>query len=237
VIIVSILVTRVATIALMHTGLSKEVARFQARSAFSGAGFTTTESERLVNHPVRRRIVMLLMLFGNAGMVTAVTSLLLTFIGDTGPTPVVYRVALIAGGLLLLLYAANSPWVDRALYQVVEAALRHYPYLDVRDYASVLHLTGDYRIVELQVTEDDWLVDKTLGDAQLNKEGILVLAVQRRDGAFIGAPRGETMLFDEDTLFLYGRMDEIQALDQRKRDWRGDVEHRRAMAKSKSSEN
>ena len=65
VIFVSILITRIATIALTHTGLTKESAKFQARSAFSGAGFTTSESELVVNHPVRRRIVMFLILIGN----------------------------------------------------------------------------------------------------------------------------------------------------------------------------
>lgn len=76
---ISILITRVATVALTHTGLSREAARFQARSAFTGVGFTTQESEKVVNHPVRRRVVLGLMLVGNAGIVTAVSSLILTF--------------------------------------------------------------------------------------------------------------------------------------------------------------
>lgn len=69
IITLSILVTRVATVALTLTltGLSRESAKFQARSAFSGAGFTTTESEDVVNHPIRRRVIMSLMLIGNAG--------------------------------------------------------------------------------------------------------------------------------------------------------------------------
>ena len=60
----SLVVTRIAAVALVHTGLGLEAARFQARSAFTGVGFTTDESESLVNHPVRRRIVMGLMLVG-----------------------------------------------------------------------------------------------------------------------------------------------------------------------------
>ena len=53
---VSLLITRIATLALAATGLSTESAKFQARSAFSGAGFTTHEAENVVGHPVRRRI-------------------------------------------------------------------------------------------------------------------------------------------------------------------------------------
>jgi Trk-type K+ transport system membrane component len=77
VITLSILVTRVATVALTHNGLSKEVSRFQARSAFSGVGYTTREAEQLVNHPVRHRLLLLLMLMGNAGIVTAASRLIL----------------------------------------------------------------------------------------------------------------------------------------------------------------
>lgn len=64
----SILLTRIATVALTHTGLSRESAKFQARSAFTGVGFTTSESEKVVNHPIRRRILLMLMLLGNAGI-------------------------------------------------------------------------------------------------------------------------------------------------------------------------
>jgi len=39
------------TVALTHTGLSRESARFQARSAFTGAGFTTSEPGWTVGSP------------------------------------------------------------------------------------------------------------------------------------------------------------------------------------------
>lgn len=45
VILESMVITRIATIALMATGLTRESARFQARSALTGVGFTTSESE------------------------------------------------------------------------------------------------------------------------------------------------------------------------------------------------
>jgi len=41
----SILTVRVGTIALELTGTSRDVASFQAVSAFSGGGFTTQEAE------------------------------------------------------------------------------------------------------------------------------------------------------------------------------------------------
>ena len=72
-------VIRFGTIALMLTGLSHSLARFQARSAFFQVGFTTAEAESVVNHPVRREIILIMILAGNAGFVTVVSTVILSF--------------------------------------------------------------------------------------------------------------------------------------------------------------
>ncbi|MBD3334640.1 MAG: potassium transporter TrkA, partial [Candidatus Eisenbacteria bacterium] len=73
----SLVITRIATTALTLTGMSREAARFQARSAFTGTGFTTHEAEQVVGHPVRRRIIMLLMILRSAGLVSILISIIL----------------------------------------------------------------------------------------------------------------------------------------------------------------
>src|SRR3954464_12393258 len=100
VVFVSLLVIRVATIALAPTRLSRESARFQARSAFSGIGFTTSESEAVVAHPVRRRIMLALMLVGSAGVVGVIASLAASFAGKSGGQAAV-RAAVLLLGLVL----------------------------------------------------------------------------------------------------------------------------------------
>ncbi len=42
---VSLVVIRIAAVGLTMTGVSKDLAQFQALSAFTGSGFTTKESE------------------------------------------------------------------------------------------------------------------------------------------------------------------------------------------------
>ena len=54
--IVSLIVTRIASVALTLTGLSTDSARFQARSAFTGCGFTTSESDIPACSTCRARI-------------------------------------------------------------------------------------------------------------------------------------------------------------------------------------
>ncbi|WP_336343450.1 hypothetical protein [Halalkalicoccus ordinarius] len=71
IIALSMLIVRVGTVALVMTGLSREVASMQALSAYSGAGFTTEEAEETVAYPARRRVVKNLMRLGNVGLVTS----------------------------------------------------------------------------------------------------------------------------------------------------------------------
>jgi hypothetical protein len=234
VVTISILITRVATVALTHTGLARESARFQARSAFTGAGFTTNESERVVDHPVRRRIIMLLMLMGNAGIVTAISSLILTFVHQGTGMGLTMRIGLLIAGLAVLWTVAMSQWVDGYLSHFIEWALSRYTQLDIKDYASLMQLVGDYRIVELLVESEDWIAYKTLAEAALRDEGVVVLGVKRPDGTYLGAPKGNTQIFPKDTVLLYGRLTALEALDQRRKDSQGDREHHRAVIEQQS---
>lgn len=232
----SIIVTRVATIALIHTGLSREVARFQARSAFTGAGFTTNESEIIVNHPVRRRIVMMLMWLGNVGIVGAMSSLIIGFVEPGGDGSLWLRTLIMAAGVGLLWWAASSQWVDARLSTVIDWALHRYTDLEVRDYASLMHLSGDYRIAEIQVQNGDWLNGRTLGDMRLRDEGIDILAIDRRDGRFLGVPNGHTAVAAGDVLICYGRTACLEALDERQDDPDAERQHTEAMMKQRELE-
>lgn len=233
---ISILITRIATVALTHTGLSKQSARFQARSAFTGVGFTTEESEKLVNHPIRRRILLLLMLLGNAGIVTAVSTLILSFIDINATMPLVWRIVLLVSGIVILWGIAASKWVDRHLSNIISKSLKSFTKLDVRDYASMLHLAGEYQVHEMQVEEEDWLADRSLKDSHLWDEGIMVLGVTRLDGTYIGAPVGSTMVKPGDTLILYGRSTAVEKLDQRKTGIGGELDHIRSVREQKEVE-
>ena len=64
-ILTSFIAVRIGAFALHLTGMDPEVAAFQALSAFSGTGFTTSEAERVVRHKSRRRIITILIILGN----------------------------------------------------------------------------------------------------------------------------------------------------------------------------
>lgn len=234
--LMSLLITRIATIALSVTGLSRESARFQARSAFTGVGFTTSEAESVVNHPVRRRVVLILMLLGNAGLVTIVASLLISFTRAQEATQAWQRVGVLIAGLLILLFLATNQAVDRALSKVITRLLDRFTDLEVRDYAALLQLTGGYGVTELEVQPDHWTARRSLEELQIRAEGIAVLGIQRADGFFIGVPKGSTVVEAGDTLTLYGHNEIVGRFGTRKSGPDGDAEHRAAVAQHEREE-
>jgi hypothetical protein len=233
---ISLLVTRIATMALTLTGLSRESARFQARSAFTGVGFTTSESEQVVNHPVRRRILMVLMLIGNAGIITVIATLVITFTQGGNEGAWLLRVGVAALAFTGIWFLTWNRWVDRRLSAVIAWALRKWARVDARDYAALLRLAHGYSVTELAVQEHDWLSDKTLIEADVSSEGVLVLGIHRADGTFIGAPRGSSRIKAGDTLTIYGREESLAELDRRGRGRRGDQAHMRAIRSQKKVE-
>src|SRR5688572_28082242 len=103
---ISFLVVRVGTVALVMTGLWEDVASFQSLSAFSGAGFTTTEAENVVVSQTRRTITKMLIRLGSAGIVTAVSSLIISF---TRPDQAgVLQFAILTAELMILVLLSRS---------------------------------------------------------------------------------------------------------------------------------
>lgn len=220
------LITKIAAIMLVHTGMSRQSAQFQARSAYTGVGFTTSEAENVVNHPLRRKIIMALMLIGNAGIISAMASLMLTFVGqEESQFSWPLKLIVLILSLFLLWLVASSQYVNNILSRVINKALKKYTSLIVSDYQTLLHLSGGFSITELLVEEGDWLVNKKLKNAQLREEGLNVLGIQRADGVFNGVLTGETVIKEDNILLIYGKEDVIKRLDSRKNDFFGDMAH------------
>lgn len=224
IVLASLLVTRVATVMLTLTGLSRESARFQARSAFTGAGFTTSESEAITDHPFRRRIVMWLMLLGNASIVSGLASLLLSFSTANSGSAALVRLALILLFLLALNRLAVSGPADRLLSRVIDRGLRRFTRLDVRDYAGLLRLRDNWVVGEIVVAPGDWFIDRTIEDVDLSSEGVLVLGIERTGHRYVGAPKSTARFREGDKVVLYGLRDTLDRIDARERTADGEMD-------------
>jgi MFS family permease len=225
----SLLITRIAAMVLMLTGMSSESARFQARSAFTGSGFTTGESEAVVNHPVRRRIIMLLMLLGNIGIATVIATAVLSFINTGKSEQWWWYLLILVGGVIVLVSLSISRRVEYHLNRLIAFCLKKWTKLDVTDYVSVLQLQNGYAVTEMKIDPGDWLDGKTLIEAALPREGVLVLGIERSDGSYIGTPRASDQIYAGNTLILYGLSRRIAELDQRRAGSSGEQAHNEAV--------
>lgn len=229
VITILLISSRVASVALEATGMARESAQFQARSALMGVGFTTSEAEDITSHPVRRRIVLYLMTVGNASVVTGIGSFLLTFL-DAEKTQTLRRSGLLVVGLVVILGAFHTRLANRGVERATRALLNKYTSLDTRDYAALLRIENQYAITELHARTGDWIVGRPLSELHLTKEGVVVLGVHRSDNSFVGAPMGETVIEHDDAVVAYGRIEVLQELASRPASRGGDVAHDRAMS-------
>jgi len=168
------------------------------------------------------------MLLGSAGLTTAITTLLLTFIGKSG-TDVIIRVGVIAATLIIILFFSYSKWFNRFMNKVIENFLKKRAKLNLKDYEYLFGLSRGFAIAEFTVKKDSWLADKRLKDLHLNDEGILVLGIYRKNNRkveeYLGAPWGETMINSKDRLICYGKSDTIENLVKRNKGRKGAVEH------------
>lgn len=225
----SALITKIASIALAHTGLSTDSAKFQARSAYTGVGFSTSESEKIVNHPVRRKIIYSLMLIGNAGIVTVMSSLILTFVLPNTLASKLYGLLIVVVGMVLVWMAIRSQWLDRVLSRIINKMLQRYTNIEILDFAAVLHLKDDYRISEIKIDADNWMANKTLQQMQLRHEGITVLGIDRDDFDYLGSPGGQFEILPGDVVTLYGKAEKIRDLSRRKKDYKGERQHQKSI--------
>lgn len=192
------LVLRVATAALVLTGLSSDVAKFQVRSAFFGAGFTTRESEQVLNHPVRRRIVQWLIVGGAVGISGVVASSIVSLAREGHP--LLPLVTLLAGmGIVTAITSLTA--LDQALVRASAAVLRRTTSLETAGYDVLLRLSGDHAVSLVTARAGGALVGRPL--SELPPE-VTVLGVQRAAGEYVDAPPASLVVEAGDALAVYG---------------------------------
>lgn len=234
IVLLALLVNRIATAALVFTGMSREMAKFQARSAFSTVGFTTSEAESVVNHPVRRKIISLLMVMGNAGFVGLIATVLATFTSQSSGLNVWVRMIVLASVLTLLWFLGMSKWLDNRLHRSITWALRNWTKLEARDFVNLLHMGEGYWITELFIRPESWVVGKRLSELYLTEIGLIILGIERQENhEFIGSPAGYRRILEGDKLLMYGSQANLAVFEKYCGDPEGEPKHREYLEKNR----
>jgi len=210
VIIISAVVVKIATVALRMTGLDERKARFQAVSAFTGTGFTTKDSELILQDEIRRKIVIVLMILGNAGLVTVITALIFTF-GKSGIQPALLNSAILIFMVFVIYKIATHKRLTRFLTKKIESRLEKRPLFEKKPVEEILRVAKDYGIAEVAIKESCQNIGKTLAESSFRKSDILVLAIERKNQV-IPTPRASDRVQLGDTLICYGKLDNLEKI-------------------------
>ena len=217
--VISMIFTRLVTGVLLATGLPPEIARFQARSAFTGTGFTTTESENVVNNRVRRRVIHTSMLVGNLGTPTLVITVILSLVAP-GPGDTAHRMYALLAGLVVLLLILRSKWVTRWFEDKGHRYARRRLLGALADEAEELLDLGDGFVVSrIPVVDTPAEAARSLRALREHLPSVDVLGIGRGAAAereYIGASPTDIDLETGDSLVVYGQREAVADLTTQK---------------------
>ncbi|MEM9167857.1 MAG: TrkA C-terminal domain-containing protein [Planctomycetota bacterium] len=211
---VSLLLVRAGAVALTMTGLDRQTAIFQALSAFFGVGFTTSEAEMVVRHPIRRRVIQHLIIAGNIGLTSALGTVIVTFVREDASLdshPIV-RVGLIALIVFSIAALARVGPLMRPIDLLARLTLRSAGYVRPTDYEVLLRTHKGYGVAEITVEPGHWAIGRSLRQANLTRWGVMIVGILRSDGDYVAAPSSRTEVLERDELIAYGRTDMIAQL-------------------------
>ena len=224
VLVASFIIVRIGAVAFQLTGLEWSLSKFQALSCFSGTGFTTREAELVTGHPRRRRIASVLMVLGNAGLVTMIATVasalnpentLLGWLSESFlPFLPLWSVQWVNLGIIIIaLFVIYKMFTNKKFTQKLTSYLRKKilkkEFFKPVSFEELLLLTGGYGITRLEVLGGNPLIDKTLAGSELRKKDITILAILRGDNT-IPNPSADTKVQKSDELVLFGKLENIR---------------------------
>jgi len=209
-ILASFIVVRIGGFALQLTGLESDVARFQALSAFSRAGFTTAEAERVVQHRTRRRIVTILIVLGNAGIVTMIAALVASFTEVTSYSWFFIRLAIIIVGIFVLYRLIIRSGAVNRIFDWVRKPLMKRIAMEAPAIEEILHVEKNWGVHFVMIKEKSKNIGLSLADITATGD-VEILAIDRAD-AFIARPDSAEKLMEGDRLLAYGDIKSMERL-------------------------
>lgn len=196
----------------MMTGIDHDTASFQAYSAFFGVGFTTSEAELVVNHPVRRRIIRDLILAGNIGLTSALATLIVTFVQTTSTAQVLSTIGFIVIGGISIYFLTRIGLLNRALDHAIRISLERAGVVHALDYELLLRIRSGFSVLEMEIEDGCILAGRTFKQSRPADMGIIILGINKTDGTFKGTPGPEDSLEVGDVAVVYGREHDLRKL-------------------------
>jgi hypothetical protein len=205
---ISIFVVKIASVALRMTGMDEKTAYFQALSAFTGTGFTTKDSESVLQNSIRRKIIIFLMILGNVGFITVMITLVVSF-QESDVLPFAMNIGAILAIVFILYKLLTHKGIAKFLNDKIESGLEKSQTLQKKPVEEILRLAKNYGIAEVNIKSDCKDLGRQLSESSFRENDILVLAIERNN-TVIPTPKALDRIMLDDTLICYGKLSNIE---------------------------
>ncbi len=214
---VYVFIAEVFTVLFRFTGLTAEKARFQVISLLTNSGYTTGEAELITNHPVRRKLAQVTMLFGYAFTVTIVSTIvnILLAVKLSQLESLLWQYAVPIVLLVVLIGLMRSKHTRRWFDDRIERVVHKWMFKDQGNAMLIMDNFAEQALAQVRIERlPAALAGKTLSECGLKEQyGVLVLLVRHKgnDSADLSAADGQTILLAGDLAVVFGQPERIHA--------------------------
>ncbi len=206
--IVLFVIIEVLSVVFKLTGLEMSKARFQVISLITHTGFTTRESELILQHPTRRAIASSLMFISYIAQITLI-SVFLHLLSQNRQRLEVIAVVLVVILAIIALSSHNryvTSWFNRFIEKLLKRRVMRS--METQSVGQILNIGADYSIYEILVDSANPIAGKTLAQARLIEDYIQVLQVDHGSG-ITEFPKSTLVIEAGDKLIVYGKTESI----------------------------
>lgn len=214
--LIILLVIEISVIMFNITGLEKPVSRYQVISMLTGTGFTTDESQLIIDHPVRRKISAFLILFGAFSLAVIISAITNMLSNDLRLTELLW----INGVLLIILLIGKAPFLRNKLQGKIDDEMQKKLDISELPIKEALYLDENDIVTEVAIKEDSDLAGTKILDLFKNEEDITLLFIKRGEINIRNKMHNESVQAGDD-LYLYGNREEIEKKFLNKNEKRG----------------
>ena len=199
----STIIVRIASTILRHTGLPDNIARLQSISALSGTGFTTSESELIVNFPIRRKVLVVLMILGNLGMASIAATVIVALLATDGEAnAIINQIIFFIVAISLTFIVMTNQTLDKKLCDTVSWYLAKSKTLQELGFHRLYQISDNYSISEHPISTNG---EQVISDFDFPKFGLVFMGIRKGSKRiYLDAQDITTPLSSGDTLVCYG---------------------------------
>ncbi|KAB7704918.1 hypothetical protein F9802_15245 [Bacillus aerolatus] len=197
-------VIEISVILFNLTGLETAVSRYQVVSMLTGTGFTTDESQLIIDHPVRRRLSMFLILFGAFSLAVIISSITNILSDDLR----IKELSIINVVLLTMLLIGKTPFIRNKLNKKFHYEMEKKLELSELPVKEALYLGEDDLVTDVFISEESDFIGRKVTDLIGRDEDISVLFI-KRGKVNIRRQLEKEKIQEGDQLFIYGNKEQI----------------------------